>query len=251
MQMTTLLKPRNRSEEWIAEIVAGKSFADIGGIGENASNERVTFAHAAGARSCVMADLFPTTHHEWDTFRRKCASLGMPAFKELGGVDITSPESLKRVGKTDIVYSTGILYHLPSPPDALWSLRSIVGEYLITNTINFPNKVANEFGTVELPDCGVLFLPAMTDAERKVIRKYYRDKFGSQPGWRDVDHMAPLPDDVGKPQYVEGGRLSFQPNWFYYTDNAFRALLRVCRFEIVDEWKWKDSNLHVLCRPVS
>jgi hypothetical protein len=173
----------------------------------------------------------------------------MPAFKELGGIDITSPESLKRVGKVDVVYSTGILYHLPSPPDALWSLRSIVGEYLITNTINFPNKVANEFGTVELPDCGVLFLPAMTAAERKVIGKYYQDKFGSQPGWRDIDHMSPQPHDPGKPQYVEGDKLSFQPNWFYYSDNAFRALLRLCRFEILEEWKWQDSNLHVLCRP--
>jgi hypothetical protein len=240
--------PKNRSEEWIAQIVPGKTFVDIGGIGEEASNERVTFAHAAGARSCMMADLHPTTHFEWDVFRRKCASLGMPAFEEFGGIDITSPESLKRIGKVDVVYSTGILYHLPSPPDALWSLRSIVGEYLITNTINFPNEVTNEFGTIRLPDCGVLFLPAMTDVERKVIGRHYRDRFGWRPGWKDIDHMAPEPGNPEKPNYVQDGRLSFQPNWFYYSDHAFRTLLHLCGFTIVDEWKWEDSNLHVLCR---
>ena len=244
------MKPRNRSEEWIAEIVPGKSFADIGGIGESASNERVTFAHAAGARSCIIADINPTTHFEWQCFRDKCASLGMPPVTELGEVDVSSAESLKRVGKTDVVYSTGILYHLPSPPDALCSLRSIVGEYLITNTINFPNEVSNEFGTVRLPDCGVLFLPAMTEAERNVIRKHYHDKFGWRPGWRDIDEMAPVPGNTSVPQYVKNGRLNFQPNWFYYSYHAFRSLLRVCGFEIVDEWNWEESNLHVLCRPV-
>src|SRR5208337_114890 len=109
-------------------------------------------------------------------------------------------------------------------------------------------EVTNEFGTVTLPDCGVLFLPAMTEVERKVIRKHYQDKFGRTPGWKNIDHMVPQPSDMEKPQYVEGGRLSFQPNWFYYSDHAYRTLLRLCGFTILEEWKWEDSNLHVLCR---
>ena len=248
--METTIEPRDQIDNWIARLVPGKSFVDIGGIGEKGVNERITFAHSAGARSCVMADIEATTSYEWDIFRRKCASLGLPAFRELGDVDIRSRESLKRLGRVDVVHSTGILYHLASVPDALWSLRSIVGEHLITNTITFPNKVVNEFGTVELPDCGVLFLPAMTEAERKVIGKHYRDKFASRPGWKDADFMSPRPDDQEKVQYVECGELSCGPNWFFYSDNAFRALLRVCRFEILDEYKWSDHTLQVLCRPL-
>lgn len=244
------MKPRNRSEEWIADIVSGKSFVDIGGVGENATNERVTFAHAAGARSCTMADINPTTHREWQSFRDKCAAAGMPPVRELGEIDVTSAESLGRIGKTDVVYSTGILYHLPSPPNALWSLRSIVGEYLITNTINFPNEVSNEFGTVRLPDCGVLFLPAMTETERNVLRKHYHDKFGWRSGWKNIDHMAPASGDRQGIQYIKHGRLNFEPNWFYYSFHAFRSLVRLCGFEIVDEWTWEESNLHLLCRPV-
>ncbi len=249
--METTIGPRDQVDKWIARLVPGKSFVDIGGLGESAHNERITFAHSAGARSCVMADIEPTTRHEWDVFRKKCNSLGLPAFGELGDVDIRSRESLKRLGKVDVVHSTGILYHLPSVPDALWSLRSIVGEHLITNTITFPKKVANEFGCVELPDCGVLFLPAMTEAERKVIGKHYQDKFASRPGWKGVDFTSPRPDDQNKVQYVEYGELSCGPNWFFYSDNAFRAVLRMCRFEILDEYKWRDHTLQVLCRPVS
>jgi hypothetical protein len=249
--MGAIIEPRDRIDEWIARLVPGKSFVDLGGIGVGVINERISCAHLAGARSCVMADIMPTTHYEWDIFRKKCASLGLPAFKETGDVDVRSRESLKHLGTVDVVHSTGILYHLASVPDALWSLRSIVGEYLITNTITFPRKVANEFGTVELPDCGVLFLPAMTEAERKVIGKHYQDKFGSRPEWKDVDHMSPRPGDQAKVQYVEYGELSCGPNWFFYSDDAFRALLRVCRFEILDEYKWEDHTLQVLCRPIS
>ncbi|WP_422001451.1 hypothetical protein [Reyranella sp.] len=248
--MKTTIEPRDRTDEWIARVVPGKSFMDIGGIGHRATNERVTFAHRVGARSCAMADIMPTTYFEWDLFRQKCALLGLPAFREVGDLDIRSRESLTRLGQVDVVYSTGILYHLASPPDALWALRAIVGEHLITNTITFPGKVTNEFGTVALPDCGVVFLPAMTEAERRVIGKHYQDRFGAHPGWKDIDHMSPRPDHREAPQYVEDGELSCGPNWFFYSDNAFRALLRVCRFEILDEYKWRDHTLQLLCRPV-
>ena len=248
--MATTIEPTDQIDKWIARLVSGKSFVDIGGIGARATNERITFAHSAGARSCVMADIMPTTHYEWDIFRKKCASLGLPEFKELAGVDVRSREGLKQLGKVDVVHSTGILYHVASVPDALWSLRSIVGEYLITNTITFPKKVANEFGTVELPDCGVVFLPSMTDAERKVIGKHYQDKFRSRPEVKSVDFMSPRPGEEATVQYVEYGELSCGPNWFFYSDNAFRALLRVCRFEILDEYNWQDHTLQVLCRPM-
>jgi hypothetical protein len=62
--------------------------------------------------------------------------------------------------------------------------------------------------------------------------------------------MSPRPDEQAKVQYVEYGELSCGPNWFFYSDNAFRALLRVCRFEILDEYKWQDHTLQVLCRPM-
>lgn len=249
--METTTEPKDQIDKWIARLVPGKSFVDIGGVGEKAINERITFAHLAGARSCVMADIMPTSHDWWDSFRNKCTSLGLAAFEELGGVDIRLRDSLKDLGRVDVVHSTGIFYHLSSVPDALWSLRSIVGEHLITNTITFPKKVENEFGTVELPDCGVLFLPAMTETERKVISKHYHDKFGSRATWKDVDFMSPRPDNQTTVQYVEHDELSCGPNWFFYSDNAFRALLRVCRFEILDEYKWRDHTLQVLCRPMS
>ena len=70
---------------------------------------------------------------------------------------------------------------------------------------------------------------AMTDAERKVISKHYQDKFGSRPEWKDVNFMSPRPGDRAEIQYVEYGELGCGPNWFFYSDNAFRALLRASR----------------------
>src|SRR5262245_5878323 len=106
--MRSVAEPKDKTDEWIARLVPDKSFVDIGGIGVGVINERITSAYSAGARSCAMADIMPTSHYEWDIFRKKCASLGLPAFREFGGVDIRSRESLRQLGRVDIVHSTGI-----------------------------------------------------------------------------------------------------------------------------------------------
>jgi hypothetical protein len=240
------MAPSNRVEEWIERLVPGRSFVDIGGCGVGSINERCTFAVAANASSVTMADINDVDFWEWDVFRKKVRAAGIDGIREVGLVDIRDRESLERVGRTDIVHATGILYHTPSPPDALWALRSIVGDYLITNTVTFPGEVSNEHGSLQLPDCGVLFLAAMTERDRKILGKYYRDKFGM-----DVDAMSPRLDDRACPnQWIVDGGLTCWPNWWFYSDNAFRSLLKLCRLEILDEYKWEDHALHVLCRPV-
>jgi hypothetical protein len=240
------MTPKNRVEEWIQRLVPGRSFVDIGGCGVGSINERVTFAAAAGASSVTMADITDTDFWEWDIFRKKAREASVSGIREIGRADIRDRESLKRIGRIDLVHATGIFYHLPSPPDALWSLRSIVGEYLITNTVTFPGYVENEYGSLRLPDCGVLFLAAMSEKDRKILGKYYGDKFGM-----DVDGMSPRLDNPSSPnQWVENGELTCWPNWWFYSDNAFRALLRLCRLEILDEFKWEDHTLQVLCRPI-
>jgi hypothetical protein len=239
------VEPKDRIDQWIAQLVPGKSFVDIGGIGVDSVNERTTFAVESGAASVTMADVRPIDYWEWDIFHKKIAQAGVTGIRELGDIDIRSAADLARIGPTDVVHSTGILYHLHSPPEGLWTLRSIVNEYLITNTVTFPGVVTNEFGTVALPDCGVLFLGALTERDRRVLNKYYSEKFG----WT-VDGMSPRLDDrTSSNQWIMDGKLTPWPNWFFYSDHAFRSLLRLCRLEILDEYKWENHSLQVLCRP--
>lgn len=240
------MEPKDQIDQWIAEIVPGKSFVDVGGIGVNSMNERTSFAVKSGAASATMADIRPSDFWEWDIFRKKIAEAGVTGIRELAGIDIRSSADLARIGPTDIVHSTGIFYHVHSPPECLWTLRGIVKEYLITNTVTFPGVISNEYGTIVLPDCGVLFLAALSDTDRRVLNKYYSERFG----WT-VDEMSPrFEDRKNVNQWIMDGKLTPWPNWFFYSDHAFRSLLRLCRLEIIDEYKWENHSLQVLCRPM-
>ena len=235
-------------DQWIIDRVKGRSFVDIGGIGVDSCNERVTLAAKAGAHVYKMADIRPGEHHEWSTFRRICREKGVHGVVELDRVDVRNRANLReRVGVCDIVHSTGINYHLPSPADGIWNVRSITGRYLITNTVTFPQRVENEFGSVILPEGGVLFGAALTEAERRVLNKYYKNSLG----W-DMDCVSPQPglDSASGMNWIEGDELCCWPYWYLYTDHAFRSLLAVCKLRILDEWKWHDHALAVLCEPI-
>jgi hypothetical protein len=242
-----MLQPKDQTDQWIQQYAKGRSFVDIGGIGVDSVNERISFAKASGALDLTIADIRPADYHEWRTFRSLCAEKGVTSVREVADLDIRNGADLRaRVGKTDIVHCTGINYHLPSPADGIWNLRSITNSYLITNTIIFPSHIANEFGSLDVPQCGIVFCAALTDGERRVLNKHYKHKFG----W-DMDYAAPKPESQSSTgmNWVEGDELCCWPYWYLYTPNAFRALLAVCKLRIVDEWLWENHSMQVLCVP--
>src|SRR6266446_4556205 len=73
---TKPLTAKDQIDEWIASVVPNQTFADVGGIGVNSVNERLTFAIKCGAKSATMVDFRPSDYYEWDLFRRICAQKG-------------------------------------------------------------------------------------------------------------------------------------------------------------------------------
>jgi hypothetical protein len=63
--------------------------------------------------------------------------------------------------------------------------------------------------------------------------------------------MSPPPADrEADHPWIQEGELTCWPYWYYYTEHAFKALLAVCRLEVLDQWWYADHALQVLCRPV-
>ncbi len=238
--------PRDGIDSWIIDRVSGRSFVDIGGIGVGAGNERTSTARLAGASRVAQADIRPIDYFEWAEFREVMRARGVEGVEEFDRIDIRDPKALAKLGPFDIVHSTGILYHLPSPADALWNLRRITRRFLITNTVTIPNVIENDAGSLVMPDAGVLFLPALTEADRAVLNRHYRSKFG----WK-IDQTAPRLDEPaeGMP-WIENDELTCWPYWYLYTDHAFRKLLELCRFNVLDQFKWEDHTLQVVCEVI-
>lgn len=223
----------------------GRTFADIGGIGMDSASERITFAVEHGAASATMVDIRPPDYHEWKRFREVCASKGISDYRELASIDINDPELVQKVGTYDVVNCTGIFYHLPSPLAAFENLRGVVGEYLIINTVIAPEVIENQSGRLEFPGSVALFLPGIGEQERSILGEHYRAKFGLL-----IDGFAPRIRDQHNSYtpWHDGGGFTCWPWWWLFNTSAFRALVQLMGFQILDEWMFEDHALYVFAR---
>jgi 2-polyprenyl-3-methyl-5-hydroxy-6-metoxy-1,4-benzoquinol methylase len=242
--------PLDSSEKimkWISTNVPGKTFADVGGIGVDSINERVTLASKAGALSSTMIDIRPEDFYEWGLFHKKCEQENVKDYRCIAGIDIHDPLLLQKVGQYDFVHCTGIVYHLPNPVAALENLRHIVKEYLIINTVIVPPRIETEEGCLEFKGSVALFMPGLSSRERQILNSYYLNKYNF-----GVDYMAPALDAVGPAcPWFEDGKPTCWPYWFLFTPQSFAALVRMVGFEILDLSLWENHALTLFVRKLT
>ena len=186
--------------DYIREHAPGKSFADIGCMW-GVNGEYAFIAEAAGATRVVAVDVFGPTPEfdEQHQVRRSAVEF------VLG--DITSVDTLRRVGQVDVVFCAGVLYHHPSPFDLLVALRRICRETLILRTSTIPEVRG-------LPNAAVYF--PMLD-----------------PGSRELWNLKPL-----GVLHQAGISNEFRPedgygNWFWgLTPSCLESLLKTAGFRV-------------------
>jgi hypothetical protein len=236
--------PKDPVDHWIARLVPNLTFVDVGGIGVNSVNERVTFAARAGASRVSMADIRPFSYYEWEVFNQKVAAAGISDLDRFENVDIADPALATKLPRFDLVHCTGIFYHLPSPVLAFDTLQRIVGRYLIINTVTIPERVETPDGALEFRGNVALFLPGLSERERRILAAHYDGRYG----WVLEDVAPRLEAQSGaKMPYRPGGQFSSWPYWWLMTDDCFRSLIRLMGFAIRDEWKWDNHCLFCLC----
>lgn len=255
--------PNNRIDRWIAERVAGLTFCDIGGIGLRSKNERVSTAARNGAARSVMIDFRRKDFPMWAVFHEVMKTKGITNYEAIYGINLESPTLPDDIGIFDFVHSTGILYHAPSPVLGVFNLSRVTRRYLIVNTVTVPSVIENEAGRLTIPSCGVLFLPALKDQERAILKRHY---IKILQGWDETkfDNLIPDPmrGDAPMPyiqarepksgHYWEGpGGLSYTPYWWAWHEDAFRSLVTMMGFRILDEHNPRRHALALLCERVS
>jgi hypothetical protein len=240
--------PKDPVDRWIQASGLKESFVDIGGIGEFSGNERVTWAKHLGFGRVAMADLEPPGHHLWKHYDEETAKAGISGIENFYEINVDDPAIGDKLGQWEMVHSTGILYHVPNP---IYTLRNYVNATksdLILNTVTVPEKISSEEGTITLPSCGVLFLPALSDPERSILRGYYKKKFG----W-SIDDVAPsneVQSSAMMPYLSKDGGLSYYPYWWLFTVHAFEGALRMLGMKVMERWTWEDHAHFVWLRRI-
>lgn len=217
-------------EQWISEIVPGKSFAEVGGL-RGTIHEQVTVAARAGATSTTMIDVEPEedTKDLWQLFRERAASLGVTDARCIVG-SIDDPEMPARIGVADVVHCSGVLYHCPDPLHTLQQLRRIVRETLILGTATIPDGVTRTAGSVTAPPGSALLVPAMTEQQRVVLGDWLRANGATQA----LGINAPLQTDWAVSDYTAW--------WWFFTVDYVSALLKVAGFNVINTAGYWDGR---------
>lgn len=243
---------------WIEESVAGKTFADIGGIGLDSLNERVSVAANAKAAKATMIDFRKFGFPEWEIFERKMQERGVTDYGKIDGANLEASTFPDQVGQFDFVHCTGILYHAPAPIVMLDNLSRITRQLLIVNTVIVPETVETEVGTLHYPGSQILFLPGISEDERKILEAYYQKLLDWPPNRfsafapRIEDENAAMPwlqtrAASDKHFWADKGALSYSPYWMLFTKPAFRAAVKMFGFKIKAEHSFKGHTLTLFC----
>lgn len=204
-------------DSFIAQVVRGRTFADVGGLWGTV-NEKVSVAHAAGARSLAMIDVSSHDGPLWDAFDERRRLLQLPDVQCIVG-DVLEVVERERGLAFDVVHCSGVLYHAPDPMRLLVALRQLTRRHLILSSSIIPTTISNDAGELHVPAAGALFVPALAGAEKAVLRAHWWPIVGDGAIGLTRDVTAWNPADFG-------------PWWWLPTVPALEAMSRAAGFTV-------------------
>lgn len=203
-------------EELVRRYASGRTFADIGCMWS--VDGAIAFAaEDAGATAVTGLDIMAATP-AFDAERQRRDS----RVRFIQG-DIHDPSVAASVGRHDVVWCSGVLYHAPHPLLTLERLHSITSETLILATETIP----------EVPGLAqtCVFLPELEAADRAVHA-------AARPGSTALGLDTPFDRTQ-----------SYGAWWWGMSQSAVRGMLRASGFDVLEEL---GGPLHVtvIARPL-
>lgn len=170
----------------------GRSFADVGSMW-NVEGRFALEAEAGGATCVTAVDVM----EEADSFRAERERRG-PHVRFVHA-DANAEDLVERVGVHDVVWSSGVLYHQPSPLRTVEGLAALAGETLLVQTATIPEVPG-------LPQACVLY-PGLDRSSREAFGRVF-------------------PGAIGLDTAFEPGQ-GYANWWWGITPSALRAMVEV------------------------
>jgi hypothetical protein len=138
-------------ESLLRELVPGRSFLEVGGMWR--IHGKFSFlAEESGATKVTSVDIgrppeFVAEHERRDS-----------KIEFIKG-DLNNPATQAAIEPHEVVWCTGVLYHVPNPLASLWNLRNMTSDVLVLGSAMLPEVPG-------LPGA-CIFYPALGERERK------------------------------------------------------------------------------------
>jgi hypothetical protein len=104
----------------------------------------------------------------------------------------------------------------------LVALKKLARRHVVLTSVVIPTRIENAEGVLEIPECGSIFVPALADRERAIIRAHWRQILG------DVDAVG-LTTEVARWNTED-----FAPWWWIPTASTFVAMCAAAGFLVQD-----------------
>jgi hypothetical protein len=209
-----------RRRDLVRRLAPGSTFIDVGGMW-NSHGEIAFLAEECGAERVVMFDAMEPT----EEFSRERDRRGSGLTFVRG--DLHDPAEIARLGRFDVVWCTGVIYHSPNPFGQLEQLRRICGRHLLLGSHVIPEVPGIEQACV--------WYPGLSDGARAAFRQ-------AHGGAR-----APVCLGVTEPFDPRAGYSNY---WWGISRSALRAMVAAAGFELVEEHFWTTFLADLLARPV-
>ncbi len=221
------LEANDLRDRYIAKVVKGKTFAEVGGLWGTVS-EKISVASKYGATSLTMIDTMPPELHWWQDFHDRMASLNIANYNCINR-DIDQIK-LAEIGEPyDVVHCAGVLYHHPNPLQIMTALHQLTRDHLILTSAITQEVIENEHGRYLVPASGVIFIPAISEAERAILKAY----------WLPYTNNKPV---IGITEKSSFDINDFRPLWWLPTASALEAMCKVAGFKVLDKGLTRDNN---------
>lgn len=215
---------------FIARVVEGRSFADVGGLWGTV-NEKVSVAAKAGARrdGLGMIDISVPDSVLWPKFRERMAEQGVGKWRET-----IADISLYRGEVYDVTHCSGVLYHHPNPMMILSGLRRATGRHLVLCSAVTQQRIENEQGVYEVPRSGAVYVPALNERERAVLAKY----------WSAIGVGVHGITEKSEYRVRDDNSFDAGPWWWLPTPDCMVAMAQSAGFRLVDQASLWNDNAH-------
>lgn len=225
-----LRRAKDVRDTYLGRVVKGKTFADVGGLW-GVVNEKVSVAHRLGAKSLTMVDVQLLDNQLWHSFHERMRELKIGGYRTVSG-DICKLSVDEVGGPFDVVHCSGVLYHLPDPLRMLENLRKITRSHLVLTSAITREKIKNRAGRYRVPPSGAIFVPALSERERAVLKAYWAPKGVAADGITEPATFS-LED--------------FGPWWWLPTSTALVAMCQSAGFKLVaGQPSWNGDAYTVL-----
>ncbi|MFN8542899.1 MAG: class I SAM-dependent methyltransferase [Candidatus Binatia bacterium] len=202
------LSYQDRCRELIRRHAPGRTLADVGCMWK-VDGAYAFHALDCGATTVTGVDIGAAT----DAFRQRNAA-GRVRFVQ---GDVNDPAVIDAVGPTDVVFCSGVLYHVPNPVLTLERLRCLTGTTLILGSATIPEQA--------VPQAAV-FYPLLGAAARR--------RLSYVTPWRKIGLDSAFDADAG------------YANWFWgFTPSCLVAMAKVAGFTVVDCHRWRHATVLV------